>query len=266
MVLNAAIFILMEIAALGMLRHNGQMQGIWISKGLHAFSALVWGKTESIKDYFSLRKENQRLSEENFRLRQEIRFMHEHATDTAGMAEAMYTGKIGTFRYISADVVKISNNRQHNYLILDKGSDDGIVPQSGVITPQGAIGLVDAVSRNYSYVLSFKNTEMTISARIGREGAVGPLTWDGIRSNGAILKEIPHHIVFEKGDSVFTSGLSSLYPPDIPLGTIQDTRIVNGATYEIKVMLLEDFMTLRHVTVAENLDRGEINELVKEKR
>ena len=47
---------------MGMLRSNGILQDSWVMKGAHAFYAYVWGKTESIKYYFSLQKENARLA------------------------------------------------------------------------------------------------------------------------------------------------------------------------------------------------------------
>ena len=68
-------------------------------------------------------------------------------------------------------------------------------------------------------------------------------------------------MVFEKGDTVFTSGYSSIFPPDIPLGEVGESKIVNGATYEIKIRLFEDFGALRYVTVVENKSKGELKEL-----
>ena len=66
---------------------------------------------------------------------------------------------------------------------------------------------------------------------------------------------------FEPGDTVFTSGFSSIFPPDIPLGTTGESKIVNGATYEIQIELLEDFGALRYVTIVENLGKGEMQQL-----
>lgn len=258
---NAAIFILLEVAALGMLRHCGTLQDMWISRGLHAFYASVWGKSEDIRYYFSLRKENDRLAEENFRLSQEARYYR----DLLGLKDhpsPEETDTLGHFTYIPAEIVKISNNSQHNYIVIGKGSEDGILPQSGIITEQGVIGIVDAVSRHYSYAISFRNAEITVSARIGRKGPVGSLAWDGHSGSGAILSEIPLHIGFAEGDTVFTSGFSSIFPPDIPLGTVGESRIINGATFEIEIGLFEDFKSLRYVMVAHNTGKEEIRELV----
>ena len=244
-----------------MLSHNGTMQNIWFSKGMHAVMGTLWGGTEQIKDYFSLRKVNESLALENHELR--TRLAQYEALEQA--AEENRSDIAGGFRYTPASIMKISNNTQHNYMIIGKGSEDGVTTGSGVITGKGAIGVVDAVSSNYSYAISFKNHEMNISARLGKEGAVGPLSWDGKSRNGAILKEIPHHVEFEPGDTVFTSGYSSIFPPDIPLGTTGKSKIVNGATYEIEVTLFEDFGSTRHVTIVENLGKDEIKKLEKKR-
>ena len=258
-IINAAIFIILEIAALNMLSHNGAMQNVWFSKGVQAVMGTVWGGSEQVKDYFSLRKVNDALALENHNLR--TRLARHEAELADSLMKAGLEENAGGYSYIPATIMKISNNTQHNYMIIDKGSEDGVVVGAGVITGKGAIGVIDAVSSNFSYAISFRNHEMNISARLGKEGAVGPLSWDGRSSAGAILKEIPHHVEFEPGDTVFTSGFSSIFPPDIPLGTTGKSKIVNGATYEIDIELFEDFGSLRYVTIVENLGKGEIKQL-----
>lgn len=251
---------------MSMLRNNGTLQNMWISKGAQNFSGTVWGTVQNIRHYFSLKKRNDELALDNHALRLKVAQLETMMADSISASHSLgFIGTAGEFRYIPASIVKISNNTMHNYIIIGKGSDDGVVKGAGVITGKGAIGVIDAVGRKHSYARSFKNHEMNISTRIGKEGAVGPMTWDGFSSNGAILKEIPHHVEFQPGDTVYTSGYSSIFPPDIPLGTTGDSRIVNGATYEIKISLFEDFGALRYVTVVENMGREEIKSLEEEK-
>ncbi len=241
-----------------MLFNNGELQNIWFSKGMHAVSSTVWGGAQEVRHYFSLRKKNDSLALDNHNLRVRVAELESMVSDSIALSR---NGIAGGFRYISADIVKISNNSQHNYIIVGKGSEDGVTNGSGVITGKGAVGVIDAVGKNFSYARSFKNHEMNISARLGKEGAVGPMSWDGYSSNGAVLKEIPHHVEFQPGDTVYTSGYSSIFPPDVPLGTTGDARIVNGATYEIEISLFEDFGSVRYVTIVENLGRKEIRDL-----
>ena len=259
--INAAIFVILEIAALNMLRNNGPLQGLWFSRGAQNFMGAVWGGTESVKDYFSLKKANDALSQENEALRMRLT---ELETILAEKGRDSVWKHSDDFVFTPAEIVKISNNTQHNYLIVGKGSNDGVKEGAGVITGEGVIGVIDAVSPRFSYARSFKNHDMSISARIGREGSVGPLTWDGKSSSGAILSEIPHHVEFEVGDTVYTSGYSSIFPPDIPLGVTGKSKIVNGATYEIDVTLFEDYGTLRYVLVVDHLGKEEMKILEDE--
>jgi len=264
--INAAIFILLEVAALSMLSHNGQLQRIWFSRGTHAFMGTIWGSTQSIKDYFSLRSANDALALENFELRTRLAKLEHMAEDTREDSIPESARTAGHFRFIPTSIVKISNNTQHNYMIIGKGSKDGITVGSGVITGKGAVGIIDAVSENYSYARSFRNFGMSISARISRSGSVGPMEWDGRSRDKAILKEIPHHVEFHEGDTVYTSGYSSIFPPDIPLGTLGYSKVVNGATFEISVDLFEDFGAVRHVTIVDNTGKEEMNRLEEGQR
>ena len=221
----------------------------------------VWGGTQNIKEYFSLKRTNDALARENEALKMRVT---ELEAANAENLRKMPSYRTEGYVYIPAEIVKISNNTQHNYIIVGKGSADGVAEGSGIITGKGVIGVIDAVSRHFSYARSFKNHDMSISARLGREGSVGPLTWDGKSSSGAILSEIPHHVHFEPGDTVYTSGYSSIFPPDIPLGTIGKSKIVNGATFEIEVRMFEDYGALRYVIVVDHSGKEEIKELEKE--
>ena len=258
---NAAIFIILEIAALNMLRSNGSLQDIWISKGAHTFISNVWGGTQRIKGYFSLGKANDELAIENFELRMRMAQLEHLADDAGERSDSMSEDVAGCFKYIPAEIVKISTGSSHNYFIIDKGYEEGIIEGAGVITGKGVVGVIDAVSRNFSYARSFQNFDMSISARLGKEGSAGPMSWNGKGGSKAILKEVPHHVEFHQGDTVYTSGYSSIFPPDIPLGTAGEAKIVNGATYEIDIMLFEDFGALRYVIVVENMGQDEIRNL-----
>ena len=247
---------------MSMLNNNSQLQNAWFSRGSHAFMGSVWGFTQNIKGYFSLRSVNDELALENHELRTMLAEFENMAKEEA----YLQAGSAGPFRYSPATIVKISNNTQHNYFIVGKGAKDGITVGSGVITGKGAVGVIDAVSENYSYARSFRNFGMSISSRIGKQGSVGPMEWDGRSRNKAILKEIPHHMEFHEGDTVYTSGYSSIFHSDIPLGTVGKAKIVNGATYDIDVELFEDFGALRYVTIVHNSAFEEIKRLEETQR
>lgn len=261
-ILTVAVFIILEVAAVLMLSHNNQIQRLWVARISHGFMARTWGATQSVSNYFSLKRQNDELALENDRLQKLVRG-YEMAARQADPASKPALADDG-FNYIPATIIKSSVNTQHNYLIIDKGSEDGVVRNSGVITPKGVIGIVDAVSSHYSYAISFLNTELFISARLGNSGAVGPLAWDGTSSDRAILKEIPLQFKFAPGDTVYTSGYSTIFPPDIPIGVAGDSKIINGATNEIEVDLFQNHKALKYVTIVSNTRAAEIEAIEKQ--
>ena len=90
---------------------------------------------------------------------------------------------------------------------------------------------------------------------------MGPLAWDGISTSGAVLKEIPLQYKYNPGDTVYTSGYSAIFPPDIPIGIAGEARVINGATNEIKVRLFQDHSALKYVTIIQNTRSAEIEEI-----
>ena len=260
--LNAVIFILLEVAAYLCLGGTRSLQDIWINRAPHRPMAALWQGGENIRGYFHLREENQALSEENTRLAEALR--HYEGMERAAGATAFAADTItGSYRYTPATIVKMSRNSQHNYIILDKGSVHGVKPQSAIITPNGVVGMVYSVDSRYSYGLSLLNDKVSVSARIGREGIVAPLVWDGNSSDRAILKDIPLHLTVEVGDTVRTSGISAVYPPDIPIGVTTGSRLIDGSVNVVDVKLFVDFSSLRYVIIAENPDRQIIEKMAE---
>lgn len=257
-IVRAAIFILLEIAALAMLKSSSSIQNIWINRASRRMQALFWGGGEDVRNFFSLKKTNEELAQENFLLTREL--MRYRSNAASAEENSLPTGTPG-FSFTPATVVKMSRNSAHNYIIIDKGSADGIKENSGIITEKGVVGFVGAVSKHYSYGITLMNTNASVSSRIGNTGITGSLVWDGRHTNKGFLKDIHMHHINTPGDTVRTSGFSSIFPPGIPLGTTEEAFISDGSSFQISVNLFMDFSSLRYVTVVKNLDRAEIEEL-----
>ena len=251
------LFILLEAACIYMIGHNSIVQQYRMLGTIRQIQGFFWEKQSALQEYSSLRTENERLAQENTLLMQELYTYKELAGDTV----QKNTGY--PFSFITAKVIKNTVNTTHNYLIIDKGSRDGVEVDMGVITPNGVIGITRGVSENYSYVLSFLNVGQQVSARIGHNGAFGPLSWNPGKPEMAHLGEIPQHLKINLQDTVYTSGFSSFYPPDIPIGTVQGSKVVNGVHLSIDVKLLQEFRQLKYVMVVKDNNREEKEKLVK---
>ena len=248
-VVIAAIFIILEVAAIAMLSKSSDLHNIWLNKISHRVMTATWKSVDNLQNYFSLGKQNEDLALENFELREQVR-RYEEFFNREGVAEAARAFESrDAFNYTPARIVNLTVNTQHNTFAIDKGSLDGIVPYSGVISGNGVVGIIDAVDKHFSYGRTLMNSKISISARVGRDGIVAPLEWDGLHSDGAILRNLAIHSKVEPGDTLWTSGHSKYFPPYIPIGIAGEKRLVDGAVSEVDVTLFQDFRSLRYVTV-----------------
>ena len=259
----AATFILLEVAALALLHSGSTMQDIWINRASHRTMAFLWGSGETVRSQFQMDEFNQELQAENARLQERLRAYERIGVEQEEL-DRMAARESEDYRYTPATVVKMSRNRTHNYIILNKGSEDGVHPQSGIISDLGVVGVVEAVDRHFSYGLTLMNPDMSIGGRLGNSQLVAPLSWNGRSSGRAIMRDLPPHIDVAPGDTVRTSGFSTIFPPDIPIGITGGSRIVDGSTRQVDVDLFQDFSKLRYVTIVENLDRTVITALEAE--
>lgn len=252
------LFVLLEGLCIYMVCNNGIVQRYRLMGKLREAQGFFWEKYSAVKEYSSLRETNELLSKENTTLMEQLLRERELA-GPAGADTSRFP-----FRFIHAKVIRNTVGTSHNYIIIDKGSNHGIEEDMGVITPSGVVGITRGVSANYSYVLSFLNTSQQVSAKVGSTNTFGPLRWNAGKEGMAVLDEIPQHLNVQLQDTVYTSGYSSFYPPDIPLGTVTGSKVVNGVHLSVDVQLLQDFRSLRHVMVVKNNSREEIEKLVRE--
>ena len=261
-VLSAAIFLFLEIAALAILRRSSTLQNIWLNRAAMSVRAALWGGSETLRNHFSLSAQNDSLISENAALRRSLSEYQQ--LEAKGVESRNSAPRLDrNFEYLPATVVKLSRNSAHNYIILNKGSEDGVLPQSGIITSEGVVGIVTAVDRHYSYGLTLMNYKLSIGARLASSGVLTPVVWDGRSRDGAIAKDIAPHVAIAQNDTLDTSGLSTMLPADVPVGVSRGSKLVDGSTRQLDVRLFQSFSSLRYVTVTTLKDKLDIAELEK---
>lgn len=218
----------------------------------------VYNSINNISSYFDLKPQNQLLSEENRRLNQ---LLTNHQIDTSA-TEIDSTIKLN-YKYTSANVIRNSYSLTNNFLLINKGRKDSIRQDFGVRSPQGIVGIVDAVSENYATVISILNSKSSISVKLKKSGHIGSLTWDGNAPNIIQLTDVEKIAPVAVGDTIVTSGQSSIFPKNIPVGTVMDSKLdATENFYEINVQLFNDMTNLEHVYIIENTDKKEIEALL----
>ncbi len=161
----------------------------------------------------------------------------------------------------SAHVVFNTTNKPYNYIIIDKGKNDGVKLDMGVISQQGIVGVVRDITPNYAVIQPVLNPHSRFSCKILNSNTAGTLIWEGGDPRYANLTEYPKYEKVEKGDTIVTSGFSDIFPEGIFVGVIEDFKSeVNDNFYSLKVKLSTDFGALKSVLLLAGKDQ-EIKEL-----
>ena len=168
------------------------------------------------------------------------------------------------FYYNTATIINNSTNSINNYITLDKGSNEGIKEGMGVFGTDGIVGIVYTTSQNFSIVVPLLNSKSNVSCRVKGTNNFSPLQWKGGDTRHSYMVDLPRHSTVETGDTVVTSGFSSIFPGDMPVGKIvkiEDTA--DGMFYRAKIELFTDFSTISRVFLVGNEDKQELEILEK---
>jgi len=204
-----------------------------------------------ISKYTNLRKANQDLAAENNLLRNQLDQYNLILSNNQIRRIDSLPGRLYTFT--PATVVNNSVNKQYNYVTLNKGKKHGIRQEMAVISPTGVVGVIYGASSHYSTVISLLNRDFRLSSKIRKNDYYGSLYWTGDDYQIATLGDIPYHVELALGDTIVTSGYSSIFPEGLMVGVISDFQQTEGNFYIIEVKLSVDFKTLTHVNIIQNL-------------
>lgn len=253
------LFFLLEVLAFLLILQNNNYQNTRFVEFTRNLEGSFYQKTMKVEQYLNLREKNRQLVKENEKLRNYIATHLNTGKDT--FRRQVDTTYDQQYSYLAARVINNSVNKQHNYITLDKGREEGVTPEMGVVSGQGLVGVVRGVSDHFSTAISLLNSELRVSAKLAGSGYYGPLQWNGRDYRYAKLGDIPLHATVSQGDTVMTSGYSAIFPEGVLIGFVEGYEEKGGRFYEVDVKLSTDFKRLNHVYVVKNLLREEQDSL-----
>jgi len=253
---SEVLLIFLVLLALGLtVTQSSHQKAVWLSSSGNLMGS-IHRFTNNTAAYFTLKKRNNKLQEENAELRASLY--------QAQFEKALIDGSFATsdtltpYEVIPAKVVKNSVLRKRNYITLNKGSQQGITPDMAVISDQGVIGIVEQVSENYATVMSLLHEESSINASIKESSYFGSLVWNGKKLDHCQLYDIPKTASIQIGDSIVTGGMSSIFPPGILIGQISQFSVPqNSSFYTIEVSLNNEMPNLSQVYIINHRNQTE---------
>lgn len=256
------LFLLLLGISLSLVIQSHSYQRSRFVTSANSVTGYVYEQINSVEQYLSLKDENEKLATENAQLK---RLLYNTPDSTAITATGTNTPLAADYKVFKSRVISNSYNRQENYITINSGSADGIKPDMGVISSLGVVGIVEKTSGRYSTVISILNAKFRLDAKIKKNNHFGTLTWNGKNAGFAQLTDVPRLATVNKGDTIVTGNESTIFPENIPIGTIEKVYVDKRTNYyTIDVRLFNDMTSLGYVYVIENKNREEIIKLEEE--
>lgn len=204
------------------------------------------------RDVTSLQQENANLKNEVSELQSEILILKQQVSETEILYSLLdFARTRPENKYIASSVIGRDPSPFLNYIIIDHGSDDGILKGMPVVTQQGLVGRVDAVTATAARVQLITDPDSVVNIRLENANAEAQVT--GSVSGDISLGMVNQDVKLEQGDLVLTSGLGGSYPVDILVGQVLTPRKETDSLFQsASIQPVVDFSTLRAVLVITN--------------
>ena len=256
------MFLLLEGVAVLLIVSNNNYQRSSFINASNGFTASILSASNSLTHYVDLVGVNENLAQENAKLHNLLDIAQTQNNDSVYKLDDSLQRK--HYYYQEAEIISNSFQKRNNYLYLTKGTLFNISPSMGVITSEGIVGIVKDVSDNFCTVISVLHSKSAIDVKIKRNGYTGTLVWQGQDYLYGTVQNIPSHVIINLGDTITTSGNSSIFPDNIMIGTISDFQLDDGASfYDIKLKFAVNYNQVKYVYIVDNTLKDELNNLKK---
>lgn len=187
--------------------------------GVQAAKSDVVGLWMGYVDLIHVRKQNQALQAEVDRLRIEQASLAEDASQAQRLQLLLGFKAKYINQTVAAQVIGTSGTDESHLLILDKGSADGLKRDDAVITPDGIVGRLSEVFPHSSLLLEISDATSGAGVLFRKNRLQGVLR--GTPYGQIEVVDILPDPSIHTGDMVVTSGGDQIFPPGLPVGTVQ---------------------------------------------
>ena len=230
---NGLVYLLLISFSIFLLQQSSAYHRSLVAKVSVFFGAQFSDIVNSLKSYTNLRETNKRLLQENQILLDQILLKEKLPSETI------------TYSSIPLQVIRNSFINSYNYITLKGGENSGVKNEMGLVTAHGIVGVVQFVQRRYANAISILNKDLKINAKLKNSNHFGSLTWTGNDPTKMKLFDVPKTATIKIGDTINTGGMSTIFPPNLPIGSISNFIDDPSASfYDIEITLIQDMTNL----------------------
>jgi rod shape-determining protein MreC len=232
----------------------------WISTRFQAIQDFI----QSPSDVNRLRQDNARLEADVARLQAQVIDLQQQAREVQMLSTLLgFVRANPENEYVSAAVIGVDTSPFLRYVIINRGSDDGLRRGMPVVTHQGLVGRIASVLPNAARVQLITDSSSRINVQLQKSGAEASLY--GSLTGDISLQSIPQDAEVNVGDVIITSGLGGDYPSDLIVGQVSSVRRLPSEMFQTaSVQPVVDFAALKVVLVIKNFRPVDISPLIPE--
>jgi rod shape-determining protein MreC len=214
------------------------------------------------RDVVALRQRNADLEAEVARLQAQVVTLQNSVSEADALAALVNFSRSNPENsYTAASVIGRDPSPFLRYIIIDKGSSNGLLRGMPVVTDQGLVGRVDAVISSAARVQLITDPSSAVNVRLEKAKKEAILT--GTVSGDLTLDLVPQDVVLEAGDLVLTSGLGGGFPPDLIVGQVLNVRKRDADLFQQAIIQpVVDFSQLKIVLIITDFRPVDIAPLV----
>jgi rod shape-determining protein MreC len=214
------------------------------------------------RDVASMRQRNAELEAEVAQLQTQVITLQQQVTEVEILSALVkFASAKPEYSYTGATIIGRDPSPFYRYVIINIGSNDGILPGMPVVTDQGLVGRIDAVIAEAARVQLITDSGSAVNVRLQASNTEAMLV--GSVTGDVSLDMIPQDSVVQPGNVVLTSGLGGGYPPNLLVGQVISVRKLEYELFQqASIQPNVDFARLQFVLIITNFKPVDITPLI----
>jgi rod shape-determining protein MreC len=194
-------------------------------------------------------KRNESLEKEVGYLRTKLTALQEVEAENGRLRRGMDLKSEVSPHLIAAHVVAHDISADYYGVRIDRGSEQGIAPGMGVISPSGLVGKVLRVASGYADVLTVRDPTSNVDVVIQRSRVRGILSGQS-GELGCTIKYVDRQDDVRPEDVVVASGFGNVFPKGLLVGYVKSVSPDrNGVIQSVTVKSAVDIYRLEEVFI-----------------
>lgn len=242
------LFIVLQIICFTLIINYNKTQNEIFFNSSNVYIAKIGSLTTKAKNFANIGQVNDSLQRENANLIENL-IRIEYINENIPSLDSFFT----QYSLIPTTICNNTFHLRNNHLTLCKGEREGIQTNMGVISDRGIVGIIRNTSENYAHVISILHSQTRISCAIKSKKGFGNLVWKNMDPLRMTMESLPKHESVTIGDTIITSGYSTMFPKGILIGKVESFLLVPGSnSYEITVKLFKNPTSIQYAYVIQN--------------